>query len=97
MDRRYGTFVVYLRKCVISEIAQIVRRRKANEIEDSIRTLMELLYEACTSYPQSLDQGTIFIDPVKIPVNFHPLLLPLALHAFYFSQKKLRMFLQHDA
>jgi len=38
--RRYGTFAVHLRKCIISEIAQIThKRRKTNEIEDSIRTL----------------------------------------------------------
>jgi len=39
LDRRYGTFVVHLRKCIISEIAQITQRKKKNEIEDSIRTL----------------------------------------------------------
>lgn len=65
---RYGTFVVHRRKCIISEIAP--KRRKINEIEDSIRALMELVYEARMSRSQSLDHGTIFIDPVKIPFSF---------------------------
>lgn len=45
-----------------------------NEIEDSIRVLMEPVYEARISYSQSLDPGTISIDLIKILVSFQPLL-----------------------
>lgn len=86
--RKYGTFLVYLRKCIISEIAQITsKRRKTNEIEDSIWTLMELVYEARTSYSQSLDQGTIFIDLIKIPVSFQHLSSPRIPRVLFFAKK----------
>lgn len=91
IDSIYGTFLVHLRKCIISEIAQITStRRKTNEIEDSIRALIELVHEARTSYSQSLDQGIIFIDLIKIPVSFQHLPSPrIPSRVFYFSPKKI--------
>lgn len=56
---------------------------------------MELVYEARTSYSQSLDQGTIFIDLIKIPVSFQHLSSPRIPRILFFA-KKLRVFLQHD-
>jgi len=60
--------------------------KENDEIEDSTSICtLKLVYEMHTSY--SLDQGTIFIDPVKIPVSFQSLPAPLVPHSFSFSRK----------